>query len=178
MGYSAGMLMEAAKLVIRDEGFLGMMMEGMGLKKDGVPGDAVGWEEVRERFVGVIDAIKTKAPKARVFLVEYLSVFGDETKVAGDQPLGVERVGVYRGMAGELGRAYGEAGELRGVEVVGMAGLSEGHALGSEEPWVEGFTKEMLMGGGTPFHPNAQGHRAVAEELVRRVRGKIDEVVG
>ena len=52
-----------------------------------------------------------------------------------------------------------------------MGKMSEGHALGSAEPWMTGYTAEMLMRGGAPFHPNAAGHRAVADELVRRVRG-------
>ena len=173
MGYSAGMIGEAAQLTIDDRELLGAMMEGMGLKKEGVVG-AVGWEEVRGRFVRIIDAIRLKAPKARIFLVEYLAVFGEESGVAGDQPLGEERVGVYRKMAADLARAYWGAKEMRaeGVEVVGVAGMSEGHALGSSEPWMTGYTKEMLMGGGAPFHPNAAGHRAVADELVRRVRGE------
>ena len=172
MGYSAGMIGEAAQLTVDDKELLGAMMEGMGLKKEGVVG-AVGWEEVRDRFVRIIDAIKAKAPKARIFLVEYLAVFGPESKVSGDQPLGAERVEVYRGMAEELSRAYREAAGQRaeGVEVVGIASMSEGHALGSGEPWMTGYTKEMLMSGGAPFHPNALGHRAVAGELVRRVSG-------
>jgi len=172
MGYSAGMIGEAAQLTIDDRELLGAMMEGMGLKKEGVVG-SVGWEEVRDRFVRIIDAIKARAPKARIFLVEYLSVFGADSKVAVDQPLAAERVDVYRGMAGELSRAYREAAEQRaeGVEVVGVAAMSEGHALGSGEPWMTGYTKEMLMSGGAPFHPNALGHRAVAGELVRRVSG-------
>ena len=172
MGYSAGMIGEAAQLTIDDADLLGPMMEGMGLKKEGVVG-AVGWEEVRGRFVRIIDAIKTKAPRARIFLVEYLAVFGEESGVAGDQPLGAERVEVYRKMAGDLSMAYWGAKEMRGegVEVVGVAEMSGGHALGSGEPWMTGYTKEMLMSGGAPFHPNAAGHRAVAEELVRRVKG-------
>ena len=173
LGYSAGMIGEAAQLTIDDREVLGAMLEGMGLKREGVVG-AVGAEEVRERFVRIIDAIKAKAPKARIFLVEYLAVFGAESKVAEDQPLGVESVEKYRKMAAELARAYREAAEQRsgqGVEVVGVAKMSEGHALGSNEPWMTGYTAELLMRGGAPFHPNAEGHKAVADELLRRVRG-------
>ena len=173
MGYSAGMIGEAAQLTIDDRELLGTMMEGMGLKKEGVVG-AVGWVEVRDRFVRVIDAVRAKAPKARIFLVEYLAVFGEDSEVSEDQPLGRERVGNYRGMAEELRRAYWEAREMRGeaVEVVGVARMSERHALGSAEPWMTGYTVEMLMRGGAPFHPNAAGHRAVADELVKKIRAR------
>lgn len=172
LGYSAGMIGEAAKLTIEDAEILGVMLEGMGLKREGVVG-AVGADEVRERFVAIIDAVRAKAPRARIFLVEYLAVFGPESKVADDQPLSKERVQIYKRMAAELARAYREAKEkrLEGVEVVGVAAMSEGHAIGSEEPWMTGYTKELLMSGGAPFHPNAEGHRAVTDELLRRVKG-------
>lgn len=171
MGYSAGMIGEAAQITIDDKDLLGAMLEGMGLKKEGVVG-AVGADEVRERFVRIIDAIKAKAPKAKIFLVEYLAVFGPETVEAEDQPLGKEKVERYRLMARELVRAYREAAAMReGVEVVGIAEMSEGHAIGSQEPWMTGFTAKMLLGGGAIYHPNKEGHRAVADELLRRVKG-------
>ena len=181
LGYSAGMIADAARLTVEDEEVLGMMLEGMGLKRDGGAnvGDGgvmgVSKEEVAERFVAVIDAIHARAPKAKIFLVEYLAVFGDETVVAEDQPLPQERVDFYRGSAGDLKAAYGLAAEQRkdvGVEVVSVADLSEreGHALGGKEPWVTGYTVEGLMRGGTPFHPNAEGHRGVAAVLEGRVR--------
>jgi lysophospholipase L1-like esterase len=174
LGYSAGMIGEAAQLTIDDRELLGAMLEGMGLKKEGVVG-AVGWEEVRERFVRIIDAVKAKAPKARIFLVEYLAVFGPESRVAEDQPLSTERVEVYKGIAAELSWAYREAAGQRsgqGVDVVGIAKMSEGHALGSADPWMTGYTARLLMSGGAPFHPNAEGHRAVAGELLKRVRAQ------
>jgi len=179
MGYSAGMLGDAARLTIDDRELLGMMLEAMGLKKDAAaarpPADGVvGKKEVAARFVAVIDAVRARAPKAKIFLVEYLAVFGPDTAVASDQPLGEERVAFYRGLARELKEAYRDAAGARkdsGVEVVSFADLSEqGRAMGSKEPWVMGFTAEGLMGGGTPFHPNAEGHKGVAEVLAERVR--------
>jgi lysophospholipase L1-like esterase len=181
LGYSAGMIADAARLTVEDEGLLGMMLEGMGLKRDAADDSGpmgVSKEEVAERFVAVIDAILARAPQAKIFLVEYLAVFGDETVVADDQPLPSDKVAFYRGLAGDLKAAYALAAEQRkgmGVEVVSVADLSEreGHALGGKEPWVTGYTVEGLMRGGTPFHPNAEGHRGVAAVLGERVRAVI-----
>ena len=195
LGYSAGMIGDAARLTVEDGEVLGMMLEGMGLKRDAAGAAAAGSagsagtddgggggggvagvskEVIAERFVAVIDAIKARAPKARVFLVEYLAVFGPDTVVADDQPLGEERVGFYRGLAGNLKAAYAIAAERRkdqGVEVVSVADLSEReHALGAKEAWVTGYTVEGLMSGGAPFHPNAEGHRGVARVLGERVK--------
>jgi len=184
LGYSAGMIGDAATGTVRDEGVLGVVLGGMGLGRGDGDGDGggdgedgivgVSKDEVASRFVRVIDAIKTRAPQARIFLVEYLAVFGPATGCADDQPLNEVRVEVYRALARDLKDAYGLAAERRrgvGVEVVGVADLSEReHALGSAEPWVTGFTVEGLMGGGAPFHPNAEGHRGVARVLEERVR--------
>lgn len=169
LGYSAGMIGEAAQVTIDDKDLLGAMLEGMGLKKEGVVG-AVGADEVRERFVRIIDAIREKAPKAKIILVEYLAVFGTETTETDHQPLGREKVEKYRRMADELARAYQEAAAKReGVEVLPVAQMSKGHALGSKEPWMTGFTAKLLLGGGAPYHPNAAGHRAIADELLKRI---------
>lgn len=170
LGYSAGMMGEAAGIVLGGEGGL---LEALGLR-GGVA--AVGEEEAVERFVRVIEAVRARAPGARVFLVEYLAVFGEETGVAQDQPLGRKAVERYQALAGVLGRVYRRAAERggEGVEVVEISRMSEGHAVGSREPWVVGFTEGLLMGGGAPYHPNAEGHKAVAREVERRVRKALE----
>lgn len=177
LGYSAGMIGEAARVVVRDEGVLGVVLGGLGLSADGNGGGvagAVGGEEVEERFVHVIDAVRAKAPGARVFLVEYLAVFGEETGVGEMQPLGGERVDAYRALAEVLKRAYAGAARRReGVVVVPVAEVSESHAVGSREPWVVGFMEGMLLSGGAPYHPNAAGHEAVAEVLEGHVRSAL-----
>lgn len=50
-----------------------------------------------------------------------------------------------------------------------MSEISKGHELGSEEPWVTGFTSIMMFTGIVPYHPNTAGH-PVAQELEKRIR--------
>ncbi|KAM0716208.1 hypothetical protein Q7P37_007653 [Cladosporium fusiforme] len=174
LGYSAGMMSEAARLTIEDANFLDVVLESMGLKKDGANiGVSVG--EVQDRFVRIFDAIRAKAPQAQIFLVEYLSVFGPATTLTPTQPLSPEQVSIYKQMAADLRQAYRDAAAKRqGVEVIPIVDVSETHALGSEEPWMEGFTKEMLMTGHAPFHPNAAGHVGVAREVEKVVRRRFE----
>jgi hypothetical protein len=47
--------------------------------------------------------------------------------------------------------------------------LSEGHALGSTDPWVQPFHRDMSRTAGS-FHPNECGMAAIAEELERVLR--------
>jgi lysophospholipase L1-like esterase len=122
--------------------------------------------QLAERFGGVLDAIHKRAPHARVYLVEYLAVLGPDTKADRDIPLNQERIEYHRKFASELQHAYAVAEEGRSdwCERVPVHELSQGHALGSNEPWVGGF------GIGPLLHPNLSGMKAVAGMLVERVQ--------
>lgn len=89
-----------------------------------------------------------------------------------DQPLNKERSDYYRSIAHSLASIYRDAAALRKdfVQVVKTSEVSKGHALGSEEPWVTGFTNTMMFSGIVPYYPNATGHAAVARELEKRIR--------
>jgi lysophospholipase L1-like esterase len=122
--------------------------------------------QLAERFGGVLDEIHKRAPRARVYLVEYLAVLGPDTKADVDIPLNQERIEHYRQVASVLQHAYAavEEGRSDWCERVPIHELSQGHALGSKEPWVGGFVDGPLL------HPNLNGMKAVAEILVERVR--------
>lgn len=70
-----------------------------------------------------------------------------------------------------LSQAYHDAAKSRSlwVEVVPMAEKSKSHALGSKEPWVDGFNLSMVVHGVPIYHPNLAGHTAVAELLYQRM---------
>ena len=173
MGYSGGMIMEAAKAEIKDTEVLGGIMEMMGLDEKSSNVTGISSSEVKDRFLKVIDRVHELAPKAKIYLVEYLSVFDSGTVKGPEQPLEHDRVQHYIGMARDLSRAYRDAAAARKefVEVVPISEVSEGHGVGSREPWMVGFTAKMFLEGGAPFHPNAEGHVAVAREVERRIKG-------
>lgn len=124
-------------------------------------------EDIAERFVDLIDGILKIAPESRIFLVEYLTLFGSDVKAGVDVWLSEEQILHYRDVAKELQRGYKLAGERRQgkCKVIDIAEKSWDHGLGSKEPWVEGFDWGMLVKGVTPFHPNVKGMMAVAEIL-------------
>jgi lysophospholipase L1-like esterase len=121
--------------------------------------------QLAERFGRVLDEIHKRAPRARVYLVEYLAVLGPDTKADRDIPLNEERIEHYRKVASVLQHAYAVAEEGRSdwCERVPVHDLSQGHALGSDEPWVGGFETGPLL------HPNLSGMKAIAEILAERV---------
>lgn len=122
--------------------------------------------ELADRMGRVLDQIHMRAPGARVFFVEYLAVLGPGTQAGRDIPLTQERLEHYRGVASVLQHAYSVAVEGRSdwCETVPIHQLSQDHALGSNEPWVGGFSSGPLL------HPNLNGMKAVAGILAERVQ--------
>ena len=104
-------------------------------------------KDVKDRFVEVVDAIRSRSPRARIYLVEYLTLFGAHTKPGVDAWLNEEQVKKHQDVAKKLKEAYRMAAEARpGVKVVPIAEYSWERGIGSDEPWVEGFGWGMLWG--------------------------------
>lgn len=133
-------------------------------------------EELAGRFENVLEAVHERAPKARVFLVEYLTVLGADAEPGRCVSMSRERVEWHCGVARRLHEAsvlaverVGRGDGERWCELVGVAQGSEGHGVESEENWVEGLTW-LSAWSGNIFHPNERGMRAVA--------GMIGEMLG
>ena len=122
-------------------------------------------EELTDRIKRAIDEIHRMAPRARVYLVQYLALIGECTRPIYDLPLNADKVKHYDEVAKMLAQAYYDAAQGRSwAEVVPVAEVSRTHALGSEEPWVRGFPPdiEKHTNGPSPYHPTLLGHTAVA----------------
>ncbi|WPH05037.1 SGNH hydrolase-type esterase domain-containing protein [Acrodontium crateriforme] len=123
-------------------------------------------EEVTRRFLSLIDKIKEKATKAKIYLVQYPDVYGDATKPGRETAVSAEGIRVHREMKRKLAQANEDAARQRdGVEVVPVAEASRDHAIGSEVPWVDGLRRGPQWRNFIPYHPNLAGHTAVAEML-------------
>jgi lysophospholipase L1-like esterase len=172
LGYSKGMIFDAYRASLRESPVLGWALKATGLTEKHAQIGDVTFGQVKQRFLEIFDRIHAVAPKATIYLVQYLDVFGPDTEVQPDQPLDKERCQFYRDIAKDLAQTYRDAAALRKdfVELVEMSEISKGHELGSKEPWVTGFTSGMMFTGQVPYHPNAVGHAAVAHELERRIR--------
>lgn len=111
----------------------------------------------------VVDAVRDRAPRARILLVDYLSLLGPATTPEA-AALGADDLDALRTVQTTLESAFALAAERSGTERVAVSALSREHALGSAEPWVTGLvpTRRGLAGS---YHPNAVGMRAVAHAL-------------
>jgi len=132
------------------------------------PNDIPDEEVLSERYGVVLDAIHTKAPKAKVLVLEYLTILGPDVKPGVDVPFDAVCVEKYRNIASKLQRATSTAinGRQKWCQRVPVAELSEQHGLGSNEPWVWGFGLKAILGGAI-YHPNEVGMKAVADMILK-----------
>ncbi|WP_426512154.1 SGNH/GDSL hydrolase family protein [Dactylosporangium sp. McL0621] len=128
------------------------------------PADA---ERVAKGLARVAAAARERAPGCRVVFVDYLALLGPATVWTPATPFDPEQIAAFRGIADQLAAAFAGAAGRTGAELLRASRLSEGHALGSPEPWVTGFRPTMRP---APFHPNAAGMRAVADALAGMLR--------
>lgn len=143
-----------------------------------IPDSPPSVEDVSARLVAVIDEVRRRAPRARVFLVEYQTVLGDDIEPGEDVSFTREQIDEFREMSDKIQEMYERTKAARDwVELVPMRSVSRDHGVESDEPWVEGFKWSGLLKGKAPFHPNINGMEAVAEELYKRViDGRQDEI--
>ena len=119
----------------------------------------------------MIDAVRARAPKARILQVEYLTVLGNDVKPGVNVPFNEEKVERNREKCRMVERIYARAAEEKErCEVIHIGRMSEGHGVGAAEPWVTGHGWGMLVGGVVAWHPNKEGMKAVADFLYDAVK--------
>lgn len=132
----------------------------------GVIGDLLD-RDARDRALGQVfdslcavgNAIRQRAPGARVFFVDYLTLL-PPAGAAGSISAGHADLG--RQVATTLERLTAKAAAATDCEVVSAAAASRDHHAWSEQPWTT-RSGMPLLGRPAPLHPNASGMRAVAD---------------
>ncbi|KAI5867026.1 SGNH hydrolase [Durotheca rogersii] len=122
------------------------------------------------RYADVLDRVRARAPRARVLVVEYLTMLGPDVRPGADVPFAADRVAHHRDVAARLLAATARAVEGRQdwCHLVPAAAASEPHAIGSPRPWVSAFTWQLYRAGGA-YHPRAEGMAAVADLVYRKL---------
>ena len=168
LGYAGSMLFTAWNEVQPGGPIAEMMRADFA---DGIP--TPGAQDIRRAvagLTGIVERARTRAPKARVLLVDYLTVIGDRTAPGPGIPFEREHIDAFRAIQSALEIAYATAAEQSGAELVTVSHASRDHALGSDDPWVSPFAQGLKETGGS-FHPNATGMAAVAALIHDRVTG-------
>jgi lysophospholipase L1-like esterase len=118
------------------------------------------------RIASAVQAVKEKAPHARILLVDYLTVLPDDAKPCQAVPIPKDRQKFLLQVAGELSLATKHAAQQTGVEYVAASQDSRGHDACSADPWVTGYD---FSHGFAIMHPNQEGHATVASAVVQQL---------
>jgi hypothetical protein len=169
LSYVGDLFLDSAKSYAVGKGVLGLYGHFF---PDAMQKTVMSEDELMKLYISVLDKIHAKSPRARVYLVEYLTLLGPDVEALIDAPLTVEQIEHHKEIASKLQKATAKAAEARKewCECIPMHQLSQKHGIGSKEPWVEGFGLGMLVKGVAPYHPNAAGHSVIAGILYEKLK--------
>jgi lysophospholipase L1-like esterase len=121
---------------------------------------------VFDSLCAVGHALRPRAPGARIFFVDYLTILPPAGTSA--PPLSAADADLGRHVAATLERLTAEAAGATGCELVRAAAASRQHHAWSAEPWTTTPVRYglPLPGRPAPLHPNGPGMRAVADLVV------------
>lgn len=130
-------------------------------------------DTLHEELVDTYDEIQEQAPNARVVIVGYPELFEQEPRDSVSNLLFAEDQEWMNEQAGELNDMLRDAAREAGVEFIDPTEAFRGHGIGSDDPWINdlnwGGPGLSLVDPGS-FHPNAQGHAAMAELVEDQIR--------
>ena len=110
------------------------------------------------RIENVVTAVRSTAPQAHVYLVNYFTILPD-SGACTNVPLTADQLAFEHSIATRLADATSTAATATGATLVDLAAASHGHDACSADPWVETYRPAA---GRTPYHPNEEGMRAAA----------------
>lgn len=123
-------------------------------------------ERVAGEMVKVVEAIRQRAPNARVIMIDYLLIIGAASRAgSAELPMASEQLEQCRAIGRRVDRAFAMTAERTGVELLKASELSVDHALGSPESWITPYPARSDAP--MPFHPTLDGMQAIADALYK-----------
>jgi lysophospholipase L1-like esterase len=121
-------------------------------------------EAAAQNLTRIVSAVRSKAPGARVLLVDYVTVLGPATRPGPEVPFDGAILDALRRLGEKVTELFAAAATLSAADLVLASARSQQHALGTPQPWVTGLPSLRALAGA--FHPNAEGMRGVAETIM------------
>jgi hypothetical protein len=126
------------------------------------------FEALRTAFEDVLDEIQTRAPSARIVVVDYFTVAPASGTCPDRAPLTEADMAWARDRAARLRELTLEVATDAGATVLHASDLSVGHDLCAPRPWLHGWRDIGPHGRRLAvYHPRIEAMEAVAAELDR-----------
>ncbi|MBO9546525.1 SGNH/GDSL hydrolase family protein [Caulobacter sp.] len=120
---------------------------------------------LKTAMTGMVAAIRQRAPKARIVLVEYPTILPPKGSCAAT-PLSDADADAARAKAARLLAITREAATASDAWVITTSEFSRNHDACAAEPWMNGYPAP----GAAPYHPNLAAMTAIAEALDAALR--------
>lgn len=131
--------------------------------------DEAKWAALARDMDAIASAVHARAPEAVLVFVQYVGLIPDAA--CASVPLTPAEADLARSMADRLASITADTARRHGAILLPVHDMSRSHLPCSAQPWAKAFPEgEEADGGGAPWHPTAEGHRAIADALVERLR--------
>ncbi|MGC4963055.1 SGNH/GDSL hydrolase family protein [Gordonia sp. DT101] len=127
------------------------------------PGPAA-YRKVERTIARTVDAVRARAPHAKVVLVDYPPVIGTTSTSCSELPLTYSERAETKRVFDGLAEATARAARSTGAVLVTASKSGAAHAVCSQRPWVDGFERGVF------YHPNRTGKRAVTQLILRALQ--------
>lgn len=135
-----------------------------GCQPDPIPTEA-DYMALKASMSEMVAAIRARAPKAEIVLVEYPVVLPPKG-VCAATPIPEAAADAARAKADRLAAITREVAEAGGATVLSTSDFSRGHDACAAEPWMNGYPAP----GAAPYHPNLAAMTAIAHTLNKVLR--------
>lgn len=115
---------------------------------------------LKTAMTGIVAAIRERAPKAKIMLVEYPTILPPQGACAAT-PMTDADADAARAKAARLLTITREAAASGGATVITTSEFSRGHDACATTPWMNGYPAP----GAAPYHPNLAAMTAIANAL-------------
>jgi lysophospholipase L1-like esterase len=115
---------------------------------------------LKTAMTGMVAAIRQRAPKAHIVLVEYPTIL-PPSGVCAATPITDADADAARAKAARLSVITREAATSGGATVITTSEFGRGHDACAAQPWMNGYPAP----GAAPYHPNLAAMTAIAEAL-------------
>lgn len=124
--------------------------------------------QIEPRIAAVIQGVKARSPQAKIIVVGYPQLVPTEGTCAAF-PVAQGDYQYVRSLNKGLNDQIGAAAKASGVQFIDVYAASEGHDICSDDPWVNG--KDTDPAAALAFHPFAEEQQAVADLIVKAIKG-------
>lgn len=126
------------------------------------------YASVQANLTRIGNEVRRRAPGATLVFVQYVTLIPEGTCAATG--LSFEQARDLRNLGQRLAEITRNAADATGARVLHADLLSEAHTACGEEPWSKAAPAQGDEVPGAPWHPNATGHAAIAQELVEMLK--------